>query len=77
MLTTIPLEISQLIINYFSIKDLIKIRTTNKCNQELVKIYNSNDTTRISGSLKYWKKSFPNLKYADISRRKDISDQDF
>ena len=77
MLYTLPLEILQVIINNLSLKDLIKLRTTNKVYQELVKNYNSYDNVRISGSLKYWKKSFPNLKYANISRRKDISDQDF
>lgn len=77
MLIILPFEILQFFINYLSIKDLVKLRITNKENQELVKLYDSYDPVRITGPLKYWKKSFPNLKYANISSRKDIKNIDF
>jgi hypothetical protein len=65
------------IINYCSIKDLINLRTTNKENVEMVKNYNNYNMTQIKGSLKNWKKSFPNMKAANISRRTDIKNEDF
>jgi hypothetical protein len=77
MLDNLPLEISQIIINYNSIKDLTNLRITNKKNKEIVKLYISNDKIHITGSLKFFKLSFPNLKNIYISNRTDLTNQDF
>ena len=70
-------DVIQIIINNLSLKDLIKLRLTNKKNIEIVKYYNQYDMIPIKGSLKDWKKSFPNAKSADISKKYDIIDNDF
>jgi Leucine-rich repeat (LRR) protein len=77
MYTNLNIDVISQIINYCSIKDLIRLRTTNKENVEMVKYYNGYTMVQIKGSLKYWKKSFPNMKTANIDRRTDIKNEDF
>lgn len=75
MYNNLNIDVISQIINYCSIKDLIKLRTTNKDNVEMVKCYNN--MVKIKGPLKYWKKSFPNIKSINIDRRTDINNEDF
>ena len=77
MFNNLNMDVIKLIINDLSLKDLIKLRTTTKDNVEIVKYYNNYDMIQIKGSLKNWKKSFPNMKSANISRRRDIVNNDF
>ena len=77
MYTNLNIDVISQIINYCSIKDLIRLRTTNKENVEMVKYYHGYTMVQIKGPLKYWKKSFPNMKVANISRRTDINNEDF
>ena len=77
MFNNLNTDVIKLIINNLSLKDLIRLRTTNKDNVEYVKCYDNDDIVRIKGSLKNWKKSFPNMTSINISRRTDLNDDDF
>ena len=77
MFNNLNTDVIKLIINNLSLKDLIRLRTTNKDNVEYVKCYDNDNIVRIKRSLKNWKKSFPNMTSVNISGRTDLCDEDF
>ena len=73
----LPDELLQIVINYTMKKEASRISITDKRNNTLVKNYYVGDLYKIRPSLKKWKKTFPNAKYANIRERLCIKDSDF
>lgn len=70
-------DISEIIINYLSMKEAYLFTRTNIENQYLIKNHYNSNMKQIPCQLIQWFKLFPNAKYANISRQLHIKDSDF
>ena len=73
----LPSDILQLIINTFSVKDVLNFRITNIENKELSTKYNPSNMIFIKKSLYYKKKIFPNISSISIRSLKNLTYKDF